>query len=116
MDAVYARHSLGIIKTQEQLEEYKKKVPNTAANAQLGDEMYEDINKDGSISSDDYICLGSVQPKYFYGLNIGMEYKGFGISIYGQGGHKYASITGANENSSTVSLLAAEFSLASVMP
>lgn len=97
VDAVYARHSLGIIKTQEQLEEYKKKVPNTAANAQLGDEMYEDINKDGSISSDDYICLGSVQPKYFYGLNIGMEYKGFGISIYGQGGHKYASITGAED-------------------
>ena len=97
VDAVYARHSLGIIKTQEQLEEYKKKVPNTAANAQLGDEMYEDIDKDGSISSDDYICLGSVQPKYFYGLNIGMEYKGFGISIYGQGGHKYASITGAED-------------------
>lgn len=97
VDAVYARHSLGIIKTQEQLEEYKKKVPNTAANAQLGDEMYEDINKNGSISSDDYICLGSVQPKYFYGLNIGMEYKGFGISIYGQGGHKYASITGAED-------------------
>lgn len=97
VDAVYARHSLGIIKTQEQLEEYKKKVPNTAANAQLGDEMYEDIDKDGSISSDDYICLGSVQPKYFYGLNIGMEYKGFGISIYGQGGHKYASITEAED-------------------
>ena len=97
VDAVYARHSLGIIKTQEQLEEYKKKVPNTAANAQLGDEMYEDIDKDGSISSDDYICLGSVQPKYFYGLNIGMEYKGFGISIYGKGGHKYASITGAED-------------------
>ena len=48
-DRIYARHSLGIIKTQEQLDEYKKKVPNTAANAQLGDEMYEDIDGDGSI-------------------------------------------------------------------
>ena len=63
VDAIYARHSLGIIKTQEQLDEYKKKVPNTAANAQLGDEMYEDIDGDGSISSNDYVCLGSVQPK-----------------------------------------------------
>ena len=97
VDAIYARHSLGIIKTQEQLDEYKKKVPNTAANAQLGDEMYEDIDGDGSISSNDYVCLGSVQPKYFYGLNLSMEYKGFGLSVYGQGGHKYASIAGAED-------------------
>lgn len=97
VDAIYARHSLGIIKTQEQLDEYKKKVPNTAANAQLGDEMYEDIDGDGSISSNDYVCLGSVQPKYFYGLNLSMEYKGFGLSVYGQGGHKYASIVGAED-------------------
>ena len=95
VDAIYARHSLGIIKTQEQLDEYKKKVPNTAANAQLGDEMYEDIDGDGS--SNDYVCLGSVQPKYFYGLNLSMEYKGFGLSVYGQGGHKYASIAGAED-------------------
>lgn len=97
VDAIYARHSLGIIKTQEQLDEYKKKVPNTAANAQLGDEMYEDLDGDGSISSNDYVCLGSVQPKYFYGLNLSMEYKGFGLSVYGQGGHKYASIAGAED-------------------
>ena len=97
VDAIYARHSFGIIKTQEQLDEYKKKVPNTAANAQLGDEMYEDIDGDGSISSNDYVCLGSVQPKYFYGLNLSMEYKGFGLSVYGQGGHKYASIAGAED-------------------
>ena len=97
VDAIYARHSLGIIKTQEQLDEYKKKVPNTAANAQLGDEMYEDIDGDGSISSNNYVCLGSVQPKYFYGLNLSMEYKGFGLSVYGQGGHKYASIAGAED-------------------
>ena len=97
VDAIYARHSLGIIKTQEQLDEYKKKVPNSAANAQLGDEMYEDIDGDGSISSNDYVCLGSVQPKYFYGLNLSMEYKGFGLSVYGQGGHKYASIAGAED-------------------
>ena len=95
VDAIYARHSLGIIKTQEQLDEYKRNVPGTAANAKLGDEMYEDLNGDGSISSEDYVCLGSVQPKYFYGLNISAEYKGIGISIYGQGGHKYASVAGA---------------------
>lgn len=97
VDAVYARKSLGIIKTQEQLDEYKKAVPATASNAKLGDEMYADLNEDGSISSADYICLGSIQPKYYYGLNIGVEYKKFGINIFGNGGFKYASIAGAED-------------------
>lgn len=94
VDAIYARHSLGIIKTQEQLDAYKQTVPNTAANAKLGDEMYEDLDGDGSITSKDFICLGSVQPKYFYGINISTNYKKISFSIYGQGGYKYASITG----------------------
>ena len=97
VDAIYARHSLGIIKSQEQLDWYKKNVPNTAANAQLGDEMYEDLDNDGSISSNDYVCLGSVQPKYYYGLNLSASYKNLGISLFGQGGIKYASITGADD-------------------
>ena len=49
VDGLYARHSLGIIKTQEQLDWYKQYAPKTTANAQLGDEMYEDIDGDGSI-------------------------------------------------------------------
>ena len=98
VDGVYARHSLGIIQTQEQLDAYKKTVPSTASTAKLGDEMYEDINQDGSITSSDYICIGSVQPKYFYGMNLNVSYKQIGLSIYGQGGYKYASITGAENN------------------
>lgn len=95
VDGVYARHSLGIIKTEEQLEAYKKAVPSTAANAQLGDEMYEDVNGDGLISADDYICIGSVQPKNFYGFNLGVSYKDLSLGVYGQGAWKYASMAGA---------------------
>lgn len=98
VDGVYARHSLGIIQTQEQLDAYKKAVPNTASTAKLGDEMYEDMDQDGSITSNDYICIGSIQPKYFYGLNLNVNYRQLGLSIYGQGGYKYASITGADDN------------------
>lgn len=97
VDAIYARKSLGIIKTQAQLDAYKKNVPNTASNAKLGDEMYADILKDGTISSADYISLGSVQPKYFYGINTGIEYKKVSINIYGQGGFNYASVAGAED-------------------
>ena len=95
VDGVYARHSLGIIKTQEQLEAYKKAVPSTAANAQLGDEMYEDINGDGQITTDDYICIGSVQPKHYYGFNVNVSFRDFSLNIYGQGANKYASMAGA---------------------
>ena len=98
VDGLYARHSLGIITTQEQLDWYKQYVPNTAQNAQLGDEMYEDLDENGSIGYEDYKCIGSVQPKHFYGLNISAGYKDFSINIYGQGGFKYAGIAGA-ENS-----------------
>ena len=95
VDGVYARHSLGIIKTQEQLDWYKSYAPKTAQKAQLGDEMYEDLDGDGSIGSNDYKCIGSVQPKYFYGIGLSAGYKDFSINIYGQGGFKYASIVGA---------------------
>ena len=99
VDAIYARHSLGIIKTQEQLDAYKTKVPGTASNAQLGDEMYQDVDNDGSITTKDYVSIGSVQPKYYYGININAEYKKFSFNIYGQGGMKYASIAGAEDSS-----------------
>ncbi|MBR1464707.1 MAG: TonB-dependent receptor [Prevotella sp.] len=110
VDGLYARHSLGIIKTQEQLDWYKEYVPKTASNASLGDEMYEDRDGNGSIGYEDYICIGSVQPKYFYGLNLNAGYKDFSISIYGQGGFKYASIAGAESNGNNGTEWALSFS------
>lgn len=101
VDGVYAFHSLGIIKTQEQLEAYKAAVPSVASTAKLGDEMYEDISGDGTLSSEDYVCIGSIQPKYFYGLNLNVSYRQLSLSVYGQGGFKYASIAGADNNSTS---------------
>ncbi len=100
IDAIYARHSLGIIQTQAQLDWYKEYAPKTAQNAQLGDEMYEDLDGDGSIGANDYINIGSMQPKHFYGINISAGYKDFSINIYGQGAWKYASIVGGENSSS----------------
>ena len=100
VNGVYARHSLGIIKDQATLDWYKKYVPNTASGLSLGDEMYEDVDGDGSITIKDYKCIGSVEPRYFYGLSLQVDYKKFSLKAYGQGAWKYASITGA-ENAST---------------
>lgn len=99
VNSVWARHSLGIIKNQEQLDAYTQAVPGVAGAVGIGSEMYEDVNGDGSININDYKCLGSVEPKLYYGINLGAEYKKFKINIYGQGASKYASMTGAEDTS-----------------
>jgi TonB-linked SusC/RagA family outer membrane protein len=100
VNGVYARHSLGIIKDQATLDWYKEYVPNTASVLSLGDEMYEDVDGDGSITINDYKCIGSIEPRYFYGVNLSVSYKKFSLKAYGQGAWKYASMAGA-ENSAT---------------
>jgi len=95
---IYGLKSLGIIKTQEQLDEYKALVPSYASNTKIGDEMYADLNNDNNINVGDLYCLGSIEPKYVYGLNLGVDYKKFSLKVFGQGAWKYASYVGG-ENS-----------------
>jgi len=93
--AVYGRESGGIITTEEQLTQAR--VYNSSAN--YGEELY--INHDDdptSISSDDFICIGSTVPEFYYGLSTSVEYKNFKLEIYGQGAHHYASMTGMENN------------------
>ena len=97
VNGVWGRKSLGIIKTQEQLTAYQEAVPTYGATLELGDEMFEDLDGDGSISSDDFICFGSIEPKIYYGFNLNVKYKKLSLSVYGQGATKYASITGAED-------------------
>jgi len=66
--------------------------------------MYADVNNDSTISTADYVCLGSIQPAYFYGITLGAQYKKFGVTIYGNGGFDYASIAGAEHSGASGSL------------
>jgi len=57
-----------------------------ANKVQLGDIKYVDINGDGIIDSKDAVPIGySAIPQYAYNLSLGLEYKGFDISILGIG-------------------------------
>ena len=98
VNAVYARHSMGIIKTQAQLDDYVARVPGAAGTAHIGSEMYEDVDGDGQITVNDCKSIGSIEPKHFYGLNLNVSYKDFTLSVYGQGAFKYASIIGAEHS------------------
>lgn len=97
VNGVYAYRSLGIIKSKEQLDEYIEKMPKLAGLVDIGSEMYKDVNNDGNLSIDDAECIGSIEPKYFYGLNLGVKYKDFKLQVYGQGAFKYASMAGAED-------------------
>ena len=50
-------------------------------NAQPGDVIYQDTNKDGKIDSEDAVALGSAIPDYSYGFYLNAGYKSFDLSI-----------------------------------
>lgn len=50
-----------------------------------GDPTFMDINKDGSITTDDMDFIGSGIPNFIYGVNINLEYKNFDFKAFIQG-------------------------------
>lgn len=69
--------------------------PVLNANTKAGDVRYLDLNKDGKITPEgDKILLGGSLPRYLYGGNIRMDYKGFDFGIVFQGVGKKLSRLG----------------------
>lgn len=97
VNGVYAYHSEGIIKSQEMLDQYLAAMPSLVGLVGVGSEMYRDVNEDGKLSIDDAQCIGSVEPKYFYGLNLGLQWKELKLQVYGYGAFKYASMAGSED-------------------
>lgn len=85
---LWARESAGIIKNNEQLAAYQE----IRSSANLGEEMYVDQDGSKSIDSDDFICIGSTEPDFIYGISTSVEYKKFRLDLYGQGAYRYASL------------------------
>ncbi len=48
---------------------------------------YKDLNNDGAISASDKTILGDPNPKFIYGLNSFMSFKGFDLTMFFQGSH-----------------------------
>ena len=55
-----------------------------------GEFVYKDVNGDGEIDDADKQFFGSIQPKMFYGVNFGFDYKNwdFNVDGYGNVGNK----------------------------
>ncbi len=66
---------------------WKQEEVSTAAlyGAKPGDAKYVDYNNDGKINDDDIVIIGNAQPKFNYGINNTLNYKGFDLNIFFQG-------------------------------
>lgn len=80
----------GPIRTQEELDAYKK-LGGVPANIGIGDAKFKDLNEDGIISTygdgddGDAEFLGTIAPRFNYGLNINLNYKQFDFGMFFQG-------------------------------
>jgi TonB-dependent starch-binding outer membrane protein SusC len=62
-----------------------KKHATQTAGTGPGDLMFKDLNGDGKIDNNDRTFLGSFIPKFSYSLNLGANYKNFGLTVFFQG-------------------------------
>lgn len=50
-----------------------------------GDPIYLDRNNDGAYTADDYTIIGNPNPKFTWGLNSTLHYRGFDLAIFFRG-------------------------------
>lgn len=76
----YGYRVIGIYKTEEDLAKYPHEGGDAAA--KLGDYIFEDVNKDGTLDQNDMVILGNGFPTLNYGINLGATYKNWDFSVY----------------------------------
>ncbi|HET7117766.1 MAG TPA: SusC/RagA family TonB-linked outer membrane protein, partial [Hanamia sp.] len=82
----YVVKTAGTFKSQEEIDSYVDKSGNLIQPfAKPGDLKFIDANHDGKISPDDRVFDGSAFPKFSYGLNANLNYKGFDLDVFFQG-------------------------------
>lgn len=77
----YLYEAIGIFQTDEEVQNHAYQDPNTSP----GDIKYHDFNNDDKIDINDMRVLGRSVPKYTYGFNLDIDYKGFDLSTLFQG-------------------------------
>ena len=98
MGDIYGYETIGIAKTKEEMDQHLATLPNGGQNAlgsnwDAGDIMYKDLNGDGKIDNGgnkyddmgDYKKIGNNTPRYLFGLDLNVDYKGFDFRAFFQG-------------------------------
>lgn len=95
---IYGYTTIGIAKTNEEMNEHLATLPNGGQNAlgsnwAAGDIMFKDLNNDGKINNGsntihdmgDLKKIGNNTPRFRTGINIDVAYKGFDMQMFWQG-------------------------------
>lgn len=93
LNSVFGLRYCGKIQNEDQLEKYIDRYAGTSqigniSKLRLGDNMYEDVNGDGKLDTNDFVYLGSDDPKIQFSMNAGLEWKGFDLQVVFQGAGK----------------------------
>ena len=95
---IWGYETIGIAKTQEEMDAHLASLPNGGQDAignrwGAGDIMYADLNGDGKIDNGantegnhgDMKVIGNNTPRYLFGLDLNLDYKGFDFRAFFQG-------------------------------
>src|SRR5690349_7437082 len=55
------------------------------ANNKAGQFIFRDVDNNGVINANDQSIIGSPHPDFTYGLSLNVNYKAFGLTLFGQG-------------------------------
>lgn len=85
----YGLEAIGYFRDQTDIDNSPKQM---FSEVKPGDIKYKDQNNDGRIDQYDEVAIGysSSIPGIYYGINLGLEYKGFGIDLLFQGVGQYS--------------------------
>ncbi len=86
-NSFFGYKTLGIFQNEEQIRNYTNGEGMIQPDARPGDFIWADLDGDGQITSGDLdkTFLGSSLPKYTFGMNLSMEYKGLDLMVFAQG-------------------------------
>lgn len=90
LNSMFGLRYIGKIQTEQQRMQYLYRylAGNTIGltnDIRLGDNMYEDVNKDGKLDYNDLVYLGTNDPKISFSFNGGLEWNNFDLSVVFQG-------------------------------
>lgn len=77
----YVYKVLGVVQTPEEA----AALQGVQSGVRPGDFKFQDSNNDGKITADDRVYAGNPMPKFTYGINAELDYKGFDLIIFFQG-------------------------------
>jgi TonB-linked SusC/RagA family outer membrane protein len=80
LNSFYGYVADGLFRTQKEVDDYATQVGKG-----LGRIRFVDLNGDKVVNTVDRTWIGDPNPKFFYGLNVALDYKGFDVSAFFQG-------------------------------